>query len=379
MAASCPQIILAVQESLYYARHAALGIHRALSTAERAWEISLITSGSLDRHGMDWPRASGAVAVTGFLTPQVARTFAQAGKPVVAVSQACRGACPTVLPDEAAMGKLAAQHLLNLGHRRVAFVNFNSGPTWSARRDATVAALQAGGGQCQTLLWSGEVDDAVGRVLRSVTAAVGSTDFCARRIIEVRGQLGRTVPDELAVLGFDNDTFTCELAEVPLTSIDPNPDQIGVRAGRLLLDLLDGHPPPNEPLGVEPLGVVARASTDVLAFEDPQIRQALRYIQQHACDPMTIGEMMDAVQVSRRTLEKRFAQTLGCTILERIRRVRFERARRLLVETALPVSRIASRCGFDNHARFTAQFKEHFNLPPTAYRRRHAPGASLYG
>ncbi len=375
MARAPLHIVLSVSEGLYYSRHTALGIRRALAAADRPCQVALIDSTALSRREVVFKRCQAADAVIGFLVAEVARRLTEAGKPVVAVSQACRAICPTVLPDEAAMGELAAEHLLGLGHRRVAFVNFNSGPSWSIRRQALATAIEASAGQCLPVTWNGEVDDALRAALDGATAAAGSTDFCARRIIEVGGELGRVVPDDLAVLGFDNDTFTCELAEVPLTSIDPNPDQIGVRAGQLLLELLDGRQAPQGPVTVEPIGVVARASTDLLAFEDPQIRQALEYIQLHACDPMTVGEMMEAVQVSRRTLEKRFAEILGCTILQQIRRVRFERARRLLIETALPVSRIAGRCGFDNHARFSAQFKEYFGLPPTGYRNRHAPGA----
>ncbi|MFP4106862.1 MAG: substrate-binding domain-containing protein [Phycisphaerae bacterium] len=365
-------IILGVDEGLHYSRQTALGIRRSLAISDSSLDVRLIERQALNNQ-FGWSQIQKARAVVGYLMPDQVRRVQELSVPAISVSRTCDGVCPTVLPDDAAMGRIVADYLISQGHRRVAFVNYATGLKWTTRFHALKHGMERVGGNCIELEWRGEVTQRFRRGMDGVTAAVGSTDYCAQRIIEVRHDLGRHVPDDLAVVGFDNDTFLCELAEVPLSSVDPNPFRIGFRAGQMLLDLLNGRPAPEEPIRIEPLGLTARASSNMMAFEDAQLRQAMRYIEQHACDPMTIGKMMETLDVSRRTLEKRFRQVLGRTIHDEVRRVRFDEARRLLLNSGLDINAVAGRCGFSNHARFTAQFKEYFDVPPTVYREQHTP------
>ncbi len=372
MKAKTPRILLVVNEGLHYSRQAALGIKRRIDSQDPAPEVSLFTSNSLG--SKPGPRLTGAAGVVGFLSPDTVGRLQARGIPTVSVSESCRGICATVLPDNRAVGKLAGSYLAERGHKRIAFVDYHGGPQWSARRQALARAVEAAGGEFSEILWTGDVTPEVREQFRKVTAVMGSTDYCARRVIEVRSELGVQVPEDLAVLGVDNDTFACELCEVPLSSVDPNPSMIGYRAADLLLELLSGGTVSTSPVLVQPLGLAARRSTEMVAFEDPQIRQAMRYIAQHACDPMKIDEMMETMEVSRRTLEKRFRETVGRSILDEIRRVRFGRATHLLTQTSLSVSEISGRCGFNNHARFTSEFTRQFDMPPTEFRARNLSG-----
>ncbi len=122
---------------------------------------------------------------------------------------------------------------------------------------------------------------------------------------------GLAVPEEVAVMGVDNDEVICGLARPPLSSIEQNPKEVGYQAAALLDRLMQGKAPPRRKIVVEPRGVVARQSTDFVAVADADTAAALHYIREHACDGIDVDDVLAHVPVSRRTLERRFATFLG--------------------------------------------------------------------
>ena len=118
------------------------------------------------------------------------------------------------------------------------------------------------------------------------------------------------VPDEVAILSVDNDEYLCRLADPPLTSIDVNPERIGYEAAALLERMMAGSAPPAKPIEIEPRGIVARHSSDVLAIEDREVAAVLRYIRQHACEGINVAQLVNHSTLSRSALERRFKKLL---------------------------------------------------------------------
>jgi LacI family transcriptional regulator len=188
-------------------------------------------------------------------------------------------------------------------------------------------------------------------------------------VLEACRRAGTLVPDELAVIGVDNDEFLCSLSDPPMTSISPNAQRIGYEAAALLDRLMAGARPPTEPLLLPPGGVVVRASTDVLATDDRELAAAIRYIREHACEGLRLKDFFKTSPISRRELERRMYKLLGRSPKEEMTHVQLDRAAQLLTETDLPVKAIAEKCGFNQAKYFSQVFHAKVGLPPGAYRR----------
>ncbi|NJL30496.1 MAG: helix-turn-helix domain-containing protein, partial [Phycisphaerales bacterium] len=186
---------------------------------------------------------------------------------------------------------------------------------------------------------------------------------------------GLRVPEELAVLGIHDDALYCHLGHVPLSSIAIAGEKMGYEAARLLDMQLQGEPIVHGHLDIAPLGVITRRSTDALAVEDPHIQEALHWISAHLHEEIDLEDLLDAVPMSRSSLERRFKQMLGRTPYEEVLRQRIERARTLLVDTDLTMEQIALECGFSGRVYFGNAFKHRMKISPAAYRAQYArPG-----
>jgi LacI family transcriptional regulator len=192
--------------------------------------------------------------------------------------------------------------------------------------------------------------DELGKWLRDLpkpVALLACNDMRAQQIMTVCDVEGIRVPDEVAVLGVDNDDVLCELCDPPLSSIDPDVEQIGYAAAALLDKMVRGETPPERRILVEPRCVVARRSTDALAIGDREAAEAIRFVQDHACElELEIGDIVDQLSISRATLNRWFRKWLRRSPAEEISRVRLDRAKLLLATTDLSLEDIAQHCGF---------------------------------
>jgi len=181
---------------------------------------------------------------------------------------------------------------------------------------------------------------------------------------------GLRVPDEVAVIGIDNDANLCNLCTPSLTSIDVNPSRVGYEAASLLSRLMQGAPRPDQPVLLgPPRGVVHRQSTDVLSIEDQDVAAALRLVRDRATNGIRVSEVIAGARHSPSTLERRIKATLGHTLKTEITRVRLERAKLLLQETDLPVGTIAVRSGFSEPKYFCEVFRKSERMTAMSYRR----------
>jgi len=195
-----------------------------------------------------------------------------------------------------------------------------------------------------------------------------ASDSYALDLINVCRKVGIAIPEQIAVLGVDNDLVISTITDPPLSSISLNASRIGYEAAALLDRMMAGQPAPREGLAVEPEGVVARRSTDILLISDPDVAHALRIIREQAFRGLQVADLAQAVAISRRTLEKRFQASLQRSPKEEILRVQMDRAKQLLRQTSLPIEHVARKSGFPSFRYFARVFRREEGVTPRSYR-----------
>ncbi len=193
-------------------------------------------------------------------------------------------------------------------------------------------------------------------------------DLAANFVIQSCVRANIMVPDEIAVIGVDNDEIYCNMSPVPLTSIELDTQRMGWEAAALLHKLMLGQKPPEIPFAITPLKIVERGSTDFLAIDDLTVKKALVIIRDSACDGITVKQLTEKMEISRRHLERRFAAVLKTSVCNQIMRYQMARALDLIKGTTLTLTAIAKRAGFKNTAHFCTAFKKFYHKTPTQLR-----------
>jgi LacI family transcriptional regulator len=303
--------------------------------------------------------------------------IASAGVPAVNVSSSKPSNLPSVLPDEDAIGRMAAQYFLERGFRQLAFVGRSGVVDATERGTAFEAAAMEAGRPCHLLRPDPSGDRTWNEFRRMATwlrnlprpaGVFAGDDRRGRDVLFACNTLGLRVPEEVAVLGADDDEFVCGMCVPPLSSVIIPAHAIGYRAAELLDRLLRGAAPVASPLLIAPSGIASRQSTDVVAVDDRNMADALRYIHAQAHRPITVHDVLKAAPQSRRLLELRFRQVLGRTPKEEIRRVHLERAKSLLAQTSLKIQNLAAESGFRHYSFFVRRFRAYTGMTPTAFR-----------
>ncbi len=327
-----------------------------------------------------WHGHGAFVLVT---SPADARLARSLPFPVVNLAgHLARPGAPTVSVDHRATGRLAAAHLMERRFRRCGFYG-TRGKWYSDQRCAGFReVVQAAGASCSVL----EVDDLsrhprpwfdqqrdLERWLRRLQPPVGimaATDLRAAMVLEACARLGLRVPEQVAVIGVDNDPVACEFCQPPLSSVSRNDQAVGWEAAALLDRLMRGERAPGAALLLPPDGVAARASSYTLAIEDGLVAGAVREIQAHLGEPFGVERLVGPSGLSRRRLERRFRSALGCSPYAFINQQRVARARQMLASRAkLSLSLVARQCGFRDLRRFRVVFERLTGVKPGPYRR----------
>lgn len=298
--------------------------------------------------------------------------------PVVTVADHGEAA---VWVDDAACGRLAAEHLLHAGFRAIAYRG-DAGIACSRRRlaGARAAALAAGATfrdlpPAPGLLahWSlaAEADDHR-RVLADAPRPLGLVAFTAHVGRRVLAAAPEEVPHTLAVVGCDHDPIVSAACRPSLAGVSVAPERLGARAADLMADALAGRRLPSRPVLVAPDGVIAGGSADAQAVADPVVVQALRAIDEGV---VRVPDLAEACGVSRRALELRFRAALGCAPGDLVRQRRMQRALGLLAASELPVAEVGARCGWASPTRFSADVRSATGLPPQQWRAQARTGS----
>jgi LacI family transcriptional regulator len=290
---------------------------------------------------------------------------------------------PYFATDNEAIARLAADHLIERGFRRLAFYGYprTQVKRWSEerarafRRRAGEAGLPCAiytGRHGTARLWT-ELQRGLTAWLRALEKPVGllaCNDVRARHVLEACRTIGVRVPEDVAVIGVDNDEMICDLTDPPLSSIEQGARRMGYQAAALLDRLMDGRRSPRVRYVVEPEGVVARRSTDILALEDPDVLTAVRFIRSRACERIQVSDVAERTGLSRSTLKNRFKAAMGRSVHAEIQRVRIERAKQLIADTDLPLKQVALQAGFQYIPYMTRLFRRCVGQTPAKFRRQ---------
>lgn len=279
--------------------------------------------------------------------------------------------------DNDGVGRLAAEHLGSLGLEHFAYCGVR-GRTPSEERHARLAEHLRRRGRAlhafSQRIAEGELHlDPLVRWLRALPKPVGILAFddkLGERVLTACRWAALRVPDHVAVLGIGDDELMCEVSWPTLSSISFPTSRLGYEAAEMLDRAMAGGKIVQRVRRIEPIGVTVRASTDMLAVEDPLIRAAVRFIREHAGQPIGVKHVANALDVSRRTLDRRFVDLLGRTVHDELAAVRMQVARRQLSEGAQSVAQIAESCGYATAASFSRAFRNHVGCWPSEYRGR---------
>jgi len=383
-----PKVALLVETSLGYGRGFLRGVVR-YARLHGPWAF-YITPGDLRQVLPKMEEWGGTGIIARIETPQVAKAVLSSGLPVIAMDLSRQqllpdnplSRLPEVCPDSHGAGRLAADHLMERGFRHFAFVGVWGDLPWSTRRgEGFSERLREAGFPChvfplsrtaQNRRW-GREQAILGGWLRELAKPLGvlsCDDDRGRQVLEACRGAGLQVPENVAVVGVDNDELLCELSDPPLSSVALNTEKAGYEAATLLDGLMSGRIREPRRILVEPIRVVTRRSSDVAAQEDQQVARALRFIQDNAVRPIGVVDVVEHVDCSRRALELRFREILGRSVNHEIQQARLERAKRLLAETDLSVSRVAESAGFSSSNYLIRLFHRRIGLSPAAYRER---------
>ena len=377
-----PRVALLIETSVVYGRGILTGITKYLREHFR-WSIFLEQK-ELGAEPPPWlasERWDGIISRA--TTPELAQLFRVMDIPVVDLNDLFPDlGFPRIVSDNRTIGKMGAEYLVEKGYRRFGYCGFSAELWASERREGFLREIERTGGGCSVLesLWRGEgtptwredqtrLAEWLSGIERPA-AIMACNDVRGRHVLEACSNLDINVPEELAVIGVDDEQIFCELCSPPLSSVRPNPELIGYQAAETLDSLMSGRtlPASAAPSLVGPIGIVERQSTEASAIPDLAVASALRFIRDQALHGCTVDDVLAAVPVSRSALERRFRKLIGRSPQEEIRAVRIGRIKELLRETDLKLPTIAELCGIEHSEYLSVIFKRETGMTPGEYR-----------
>lgn len=381
-----PKVILLLETSRQYGRQLLRGVAR-YARLHGPWAL-VVSPGHLERELPRAPRDWGGDAIIARTSsPKMVRAIRKSRIPAVLLEatdqhEASLNASlgiSEIRPDTVAIARAAADHLIERGFQHFAYCGL-ADALWSAARQrafydylsrrhvaCTAFSIASPRGKpnwdrdrAALVRWLRDLPKPVGLMAANDDLAAKALDACL--LADLR------VPDEVAVVGVDNDELVCELSDPPLSSVDLDLELAGYDAAALLHAFMTRRARGYHTVQVKPRWVVSRRSTDVIAQDDRLVAAALRFIHDHAVNPIGVPDVVAHVGLSRRSLERRFTAALGRTILEELTRRRLDRAKRLLLETDLSIERVAASAGFSATKRLVHAFRKLEAKLPHAYR-----------
>ena len=327
-------------------------------------------------------RGDGIIAALN--TPAEANCAKGLSLPIVNISATlAKTPVPRVSCDSRVVGELAAEHLVERGFQQFAFYGLR-GVAYSALRQEGFNARLAVAGcrsvsvlmpptyRARSLQWRDQQRKLVhwlGRLPKPV-GLLAVTDYRARQVLDACRQVGLRVPQQVAVIGVDNEEVICGHVQPRLSSVARNNVQEGYHAAAMLSLLLRRKPVPSMEETIAPIGVVARESTETVAFQDPRLCEAIDYLNEHIASPLGVQELASHVGVSRRWMEYAFREALGESPYQYIRRRRLKLAQRLLeTNSRTKIYEIAQQTGFSSAKQFSMAFSQEFGTSPREYQR----------
>jgi LacI family transcriptional regulator len=380
-----PKIALLIETSRGFGRDFLLGIAR-YSRLYGPWSFH-ITPGDYKQVVPKMKQWGGTGIIARIADHRIAQAVLAANVPTIALGLTDEQMLPDnplskiseISSDPVQVSRLAADHLLERRFTCFAYVGSDD-RGWAKRRELAFQSYLAERGfkpfvyptpkKPHDRVWERE-QALLSRWIARLPMPIGlfaCDDDRGREVLEACKLAGVNVPEDVAVVGVDNDEVFCELADPPLSSVVLNAETAGYRAAALLDSMMHGRTRKRQHLVVEALGVATRRSTEILAVEDDDVSKALQFIRRQQGREISVDRVADEVAMSRRSLEKRFRETIGRTVLEEIQLTRLERAKRLLLETTYPISKVSEIAGFGSAGYFIQFFQKHVGKTPRRYR-----------
>lgn len=348
----------------------------------RNWKVSVGQLSLKDANRAVAAKPDGIIAE--IFNSRVAKILDKSGIPCVDVSNIVSNTvAQKVCADNEKIGQLAAEHFLERGFTNFAYIGIKR-TRFSKLREVGFAKVLHGCGQDYSVFFRkldsdffesntlGKTPELLLQWLISLSKPVAifaCNDAVALIVNEACRQLDFHVPDEVGVLGVDNDEQFCELETPTISSIKMPLIEIGFEATRLLEDIMNGMPQQSCSKTMPPLEVILRQSSDFVVFEDEKLLEAMQYIKEHVDKPISVEEVCDALAISRRWLEKKIKKQMGHSPLDEIRRVHIERAKTLLLNSKMSLPEIAIASGFRSPERMSVIFKRLTGITPSKYRK----------
>jgi LacI family transcriptional regulator len=383
--AESPSVLLFVETSREFGRGLLHGIAK-YSRLHGPWRVYRWT-GALDSSLPEWKhlKINGAIV----RDVGVVEGLAHSGIPVIFAqhNRESYSPFPAIVTESKAIGCMAAEHFLDRGFQHFAYCGLDEF-AWSRGRGQHFSQrlLQAGfeastyhppaSAGARAPRNDRNEQSLIVEWLRSLpkpVAVMCCNDDRALQVIEACKQTNYNVPDRVAVLGVDNDVLICDLADPPISSISLNTEGAGYEAARLLDRLMKGEPMAGQAIAVNPTHIATRMSTDVLAVSDSDVSAALQFIRRNPNRLIQVSDVVEATNVSRRVLEKRFKAILRRSVHQEIRRVRVGHIVQLLIGTDMSITEIATHGGFDGVEHIARYFRKETGMSLRDYRKRHAP------
>jgi LacI family transcriptional regulator len=383
-----PRVALLVESSRAYGRGLLHGIAEYIRL-HGPWSVYMAERGLGDAPPSWLNGWEGDGVIARIENRRIAQAIAELGLPTVDLRGLLSDlGLPLIATDDVAVSGLAVEHFLERGFRSFAFCGFASADYSDNRSRAFADLVEEAGFTCHVyqpsrkgrgaavgtmaLEQGGLTTEAeVAQWIEALPKPVGlmaCNDIRGQQVLNACRDVEIAVPEDVAVLGVDNDDVLCDLSYPTLSSVLPDTRRIGFEAAALLEAMIGGEPPPQAPLLIPPLGVVTRRSTDVLAIEDRHLARAVQFIREHACEGITVEDVLANIPLSRSVFERRFARLFGHSPKAEIVRARLDRIKRLLAETELPLKQIAARIGFEHPEYMNVVFKEQTGQTPGQYR-----------
>lgn len=319
----------------------------------------------------NWANCDAAI-VNG-VTPELLQQIRRKQLPVVLVSSETNPDFPgcVLRCDNKPIAEIAARHLMSKQCAAYAFVDV-PGMAWAAMRGHVFTDELARVGASCIHLRTGN-PKAFAQQLAAAPKPLGvfaADDFRARMTLDVCRSIGCTVPDDVAILGVDNDETLCELSSPTISSIPLSTRAAGFRAAEILDLALRGELAPAEMPDAVYSGqtVVERLSTARSFARDALVRRCRDLLAANFTDPIRVSDLAHTLHVSRRTLEIRFRELIGTSVSAEILRLRLERAKHLIATTSQSQETIALSCGFCDASHLGAAFRRHVGCPPSTFR-----------
>jgi LacI family transcriptional regulator len=293
---------------------------------------------------------------------------------------------PNIVSNDIAIGSMAAQHLIDHGFRTFAFYGI-ANACWSAGRQHGFTATLAQHGfpvhvhidpeKCPQTKTQILLKDWLSRLPQPL-GLLTCNDECCIDCFEACKMAGLNIPEQVAAIGVDNDELACDFTHPPLSSIALNAEQAGYRAAELLAEKINDRHFKIPDIVIDPLRVVVRGSTDMLAVEDKAVAKAMTFIRNNANNNIKVKDVIKAVSVSRRVLYDRFKKTIGRSIHSEIRHVQMKSVAAMLAETDLTIAEIACKIGCRDAKNLSRVFKREEGMNPLAYRKKHRKGGTVF-